>query len=135
GAATPGDVGKVGDVRTHLPIAWEHLGGANEPPLAGNRDRYGEAAVDVARSRRNGERLRHGQHGPGPAEGPPGAEVPRRRQITRIALGRTVLHPPGHQRDLLVRKSANVGELTVAWHRFPRRHLPRRDRLADLGAA
>src|SRR2546427_10451089 len=64
----PGDVEKGLDVMNHFPIAGEHFRGANEPPLAGNRDRYGEAAVDVARSRRNGERLRHCQHGPRPAE-------------------------------------------------------------------
>src|SRR5439155_23185818 len=115
----PGDVEKGLDVMNHFPIAGEHFRGANEPPLAGNRYRYGEAAVDVARSRRNGERLRHCQHGPGPAEGPPGAEFPRRRQITRIALGRTVAHSPGHQRDHLVRDTANTSELTVALNRLP----------------
>src|SRR5262249_62046047 len=66
----PGDVEKGLDVMNHFPIAWEHFEAANEPPLAGNRDRYGAAAVDVARSPRNGARPRHCQHGPAPAERP-----------------------------------------------------------------
>src|SRR6185295_14126485 len=55
-----------------------------------------------------------------------------RRQVTRVALGRTRLHPGAQAGDVGIRKPPLADEVTVPRHGRPGGHLPELDGAQEL---